>query len=641
MGYYEVFVAEQRYQKREALTYQSAQKLTAGQVVIVPYGNRNVTGFVAAKTTKPEFSTKQISEVSELVLPDASLQLHAWMRAFYPYGSGAITQLFLPSDITKDSKQVNPKKTVPVTLPELTAAQKAAVKSIQTSNQNAALLHGETGSGKTRIYLELARQTLDRGQSVIILTPEISLTPQLVTSFLQTFGDKILTVHSGLTKASKRRSWQQAMTAKEPVIVIGTRSALFTPVKDVGLIVVDEMHEPAYKQDSAPRYYALRVAAAAAQIHAAAIIYGSATPAITDYYLAAQKRLPVIRITETALKPQPVKKTIVDLKDSSLFSHDRYLSNQLIQAMKDRLAKGEQSLLFLNRRGTARQIICSRCGWQALCSRCDLPLVFHADTHHLRCHTCGLTEHPPYSCPDCGESDITYRSLGTKALTDILHRLLPEAKIARFDTDTKAADSLERNFAAVQSGQVDIIIGTQMLGKGLDLPHLSLVGIVNADTSLTMPDFSSAERNYQLLHQAIGRVGRGHKASEVIVQSFRPDDPMLKAAVAQDWQQLYRHELRERQSFLFPPFCFLLKLSAARASAEAAEAQLLKLKRAIATMKLPVTVEDPTPSFYERSHGKYNWQLVVKSKHRAHLTYIMQQLPPGDYNIDIDPLNLL
>lgn len=640
MNYYEVFAAETRYQKREPLTYEFNGKLHPGQIIMVPYGKRLATGFIVRQVEKPAFATKSIEQISELTLPTSSTKLHSWMLDFYHYGSGAITQLFLPSDIIKPSEPAKPKSVAPVDLPALTKPQAKALDQINSTG-NTFLLHGETGSGKTRIYLELAKRNLSKGRSVIILTPEISLTPQLVDSFLKTFGNKVLTIHSGLSKAVKRRSWQRALTSNEPLIVIGTRSALFTPLKNIGLIVVDEMHEPAYKQDSSPRYYALRVAAAASKIHGAKTIYGSATPSITDYYLASNKKTPIIRITETAIKSQPVTKTIIDLKDLSQFGRDRYLSEQLIKAIEARLNRHEQSLLFLNRRGTARQIICKQCGWQALCSRCDLPLVFHADSHNLRCHTCGLTQSPPYSCPECQASDLTYRSLGTKALADNLARLFPEARIARFDTDNLVAESLERNFDKVRSGEIDIIIGTQMLGKGLDLPHLSLVGIINADTSLTMPDFSSAERNYQLLHQAIGRVGRGHKASEVIIQSFRPDDPLLKAAVNQDWQKLYEIELRERQSFLFPPFCFLLKLSTARASAESAEAQLLKLKRLVADMKLPISAEDPTPSFYERSHGKYNWQLIIKSKDRSHLIKIMEQLPPGDYTADIDPLNLL
>lgn len=641
MPYYEVFVAEQRYQKHEPLTYAHDQELTTGTVVRVPYGKRSVAGFVRAKTSKPSFDTKQIGEILPFAVPSTLIKLHRWMLEFYPAGSGSITQLFVPADIkparSKSETEINDIKP----LPPLTDQQSKAIKEIENSKKHSFLLHGETGSGKTRVYIERAISYLGKGKSVIILTPEISLVPQLVKVLSLASSYPVVEIHSGLTKSKRNKNWLNLIQAQTPVIVVGTRSAIFAPLADVGMIAIDEMHEPAYKQESSPRYYGLRVAAKRAQLQQAEIIYGSATPPVTEYFMAESNQIPILRLSSTAKASVKPKKSVIDMKNKSHFSRNRYLSDQLIEAISQNLQKHEQSLLFLNRRGTARQILCQDCGWQALCPKCDLPLTFHADAHHIRCHTCGYHTFPPLVCPECQSSEILYRSLGTKALTDELQKLFPEARIRRFDTDNLAAETLGRNFEAVRNGEVDILIGTQMLGKGLDLPHLTLVGIVNADTSLHMPDFSSAERGYQLLHQAIGRVGRGHKPGQIIIQTFQPEDTLIQAAVNQTWHTLYEHELRERKQYLFPPFSYLLKITVSRRTNSSAQTFIEGLEKTIRSQSRKVEIEAPAPSFHERSHGKYNWQLVIKSRNRNELLEIIKALPTGDYIYDLDPLHLL
>lgn len=645
MYYYEVFAADAAYQKPEALTYAFPEKLTSGTVVLIPFGRKQVSGFVGRITGKPEFETKQITSVVPSTLPAKTLALHEWLPSYYPSGSGALTQLFVPSGLgVKSRDQAKPKTHKTKQLPPLTKQQATTLAVMEKTKQRSFLLHGETGSGKTRIYIERARKSLELRRSVLILTPEISLVPQLAGSFNEAFGHTI-TLHSGLTKATRTKHWRQILSSTEPVIVIGTRSALFAPIKDIGLLVVDEMHEPAYKQEQAPRYQTLRVAAKTAHLHESEIIYGSATPPVVEYFIASETNTPLLRMTETARPAATVKRSLVDLRDTKLFSKHRYVSDQLVAALQERLDKGEQSLLFLNRRGTARLILCQVCGWHADCPRCDTPLTYHADNHHMRCHTCGYRAAPPYSCPTCGSDDIVYRSLGTKAIVEAVQNLFPHARIKRFDTDNLAGEQLSRHFEAVLKGEIDILIGTQMLGKGLDLPKLSLVGIINADTGLGMPDFSSVERSYQLLHQAIGRVGRGHPLAsgggEVIVQTFNPDSSLLQAAAEQDWQKFYEQELAERKAFVFPPYCYLLKISISRKSSAAAEQYANKLRRTIADMKLPVSINEAAPAFYGRSHGLHNWQAVIKAKDRRHLVNIVQNLPKGDYTADLDPTNLL
>ena len=644
MRYYEIFVAETGYQKSEPLTYYFEDDLEPGTIVRVPYGAKTVSGFVSREAAKPEFKTKPITEiVSATALPKQVLELHEWIMSYYPAGGGAATQAFIPSGLNiKPRKHIKPsERTAAVTLPELTSQQRKVLNTIKSSGRKTYLLHGETGSGKTRIYLERTAAALADGRSALILAPEISLVPQIADVFENSFSGRVVIIHSGLTRAERAKNWLRILHADEPLVVIGTRSALFVPLKSLGFIAVDEMHEPAYKQESAPRYYGLRVAARLSQLHGAEIIYGSATPPIVEYYLASQTGTPILRMTTTALPGSPVKRSIIDLRDKKLFGRHRYLSDQLLEAVEKRLASQQQSLIFLNRRGSFRAILCQACGWQAMCPNCDLPLTYHADKHRMICHTCGFHASPPYACPQCGSDDISYRSLGTKALVDVLQLFFPEALIKRFDTDNLADEQLSRHFDAVRAGKVDILVGTQMLGKGLDLPKLSLVGIVNADTSLSTPDFSAGERSYQLLHQAIGRVGRGHVGGEVIAQSFQPDNPMLSAALNQEWSELYQRELAERRQFNFPPFCFLLKITVSRKTEASAEAYALKLFGNLKNLGLKLQINNPSPAFYERSHGRFNWQVIVRARDRRLLVNAVQRLPKGDYVCDLDPLNLL
>lgn len=642
MYFYEIYVNEVKYQKTEPLTYSSSEDLKSGSIVLVPFGSKTVFGFVAVKVSKPKFPTKNvINSFGPSPLPNELTELHRWVLSYYPSGSGAIAQLFIPSALKEYPDAIVKSLNSENSLPELTKDQSLAIDTITDATSRSFLLHGETGSGKTRIYLELIKQSLADGRSAIILTPEISLISQLESIFKEQFGEIIKVLHSGLTKKSRNINWLGILNSNQPVIVIGTRSAIFAPVKKLGLVVVDEMHEPTYKQDSAPRYNALRVAAKRAAINKAKIVYGSATPLIADYYLAKNINAPIITIKSSAKPSSTIKTKIIDLKNKNEFSSHPYISDYLMKSIRERLEKNEQTLLFLNRRGTAKQVLCQKCGWQALCPRCDLPLTLHADSHIMRCHTCGYSDKPPYSCPECKGSDIKYRSLGTKALVDAIESIFPGASIQRFDTDNHANEKLSQHFDSVKSGKVDIIVGTQMLGKGLDLPKLSLVGIINADTALSMPDFSSTERSYQLIHQAVGRVGRGHINGEVVVQSFQPTNKLLEAAVDRDWNTLYEAEIKERKEFNFPPFCFMLKITVSRSSSKSAEEYIEKLYEDISKMSIKARLHEPTPSFYEKSHGKYNWQLLVKSSDRKNLVSIVNSLKKGDYTYDLDPLHLL
>jgi primosomal protein N' (replication factor Y) len=512
--------------------------------------------------------------------------------------------------------------------------------------------------------MELAVDCLAAGRSAIILTPEISLTSQLSASFRAVFGDRVLVLHSQLTPAQHRRAWLQALrnndttsdgkekklvTSKQElgrsVVVIGARSALFTPLANVGLIVIDEAHETSYKQEQAPYYHSLRVAAKLAELHRAKLLIGSATPSVNDYFMAEQRHKPILRMRQLA-KPgqgQDTSYSIVDIKDRSQFVRSQYLSTTLLQALQAAGNRGEQSLVYLNRRGTARLVLCEVCSWQALCPHCDLPLVYHADTSRFQCHTCGHHQPITTTCPSCGNPSLSFKSFGTKALLSELERLLPEARIQRFDTDNPASERFERHYQSIHDGEVDILVGTQLLAKGIDLPKLTTLGIVMADSSLSLPDFSAQERTFQLLTQVLGRIGRGHSAgaAQAVIQTYRPESPLLRAAISDDWESFYKAELAERRNYRFPPFYHLLKLSCRRASAKSAEAAAKKLKLMLSE-KLPnLIIDGPAPSFHERIQGKYQYQLVVKSTKRSQLLSVIDLLPSSGWSYDIDPINLL
>lgn len=643
MHFYEIWVSSQRYHGDKPLTYSTDEVLLTGAIVSVPLANQKVLGIVLKEVSKPEFTAKPITKVvSTTAIPEQLLKLHTWIMGYYPGPSGLITQLFLPSSLGVSARQKKEEPTptsTSVELPKLTPEQTAAISKIH-AHQGSFLLHGETGSGKTRVYIELAKATFKEGKSVLVLTPEIGLTPQLVRSFEQTFQGQVVSIHSTQTPAERRDSWLKIHQTDKPLIVIGPRSALFAPLKNVGLIVVDEAHDSAYKQEQMPYYQATRVAARLGYLHGARLVLGTATPLVHDYYTFAAKDLPILRMTQTATASSETAVEIVDLRDRDQFSRSPWLSNALIDQIEAALNKGSQSLVFLNRRGTARLVLCQNCGWQAVCPRCDLPLTYHGDHHHLRCHTCGFTTTPPAICPTCDSSDIKFKSVGTKTIVDEVTRLFPKALIQRFDSDTKKADRLEQHYEAIKEGKVDILVGTQMLSKGLDLPRLAVVGVVVADTSLYFPDYTAEERTFQMLHQVMGRVGRGHTQGHIVVQSYYPDSPTIQAAVHKDYNAFYEAQLKERELYRFPPYYFVLKIGIDRASQSATSKAAQDLAASLLEAGLSVELSGPTPAFVEKAAGRFYWQIILKAKQRSELLKAIKMLPKN-CSYDIDPSNLL
>jgi primosomal protein N' (replication factor Y) len=644
MWYYQVWVANPSYKRTDPLTYHYNRKLAVGTCVKVSLQRTVSYGVIVAAVKKPAFRTVAIHEAFDsIILPAELLSLASFMVGYYHATIGEVTAQILPNSLSfklQNSDYVLSEKSSSQ-LPPLTASQSKALQEI--SGPGTYVLHGDTGSGKTRVYLELAKKSLKNGKSCLILTPEIGLTPQLTAVFSASLpNDTVFTTHSKLNPKERSSLWQQIFYRKQPAVLIGPRSALFYPLSSLGLIVVDEAHEVSYKQEKSPRYHALPLAAKLASLHHASLVIGSATPPLTDYYIASAKGRRIVQMSGKAISSAAPKPNlqVVDLKNTRNFTKSAHISDQLLAAIENSLYKKQQSLLFINRRGTARITLCNACGWQAMCERCNLPLTYHGDTHALRCHTCGKNVPALSACPECNNTDILLKSIGTKAIVDEITTLFPKAKTIRFDNDNIKSERLEEKYQAVANGDFDIIVGTQTIAKGLDLPKLSVVGVLIADSGLYFPDYTAGERTYQLLHQVMGRVGRGHGESDVIVQTYNPENPLIQAALHNNWQTFYEEELAERKKYLFPPFCFTLKVWCRRASSQAARRAGLQAAKKLTDAIPAVIIEGPTPSFHEKHGDKYQWQLIIKAKNRTDLLRVIDHLPSG-WSYDIDPLSLL
>lgn len=648
MFFYEVLISSNKYHGDDALTYSFPEKLRVGQLVLVPLGATKSMGIVVKSVVKPRYKTKEIYTVyQDLVLADTSLRLLVWIVGYYPSPLYSVVSSFIPNQIPINIKKPNARLSVKTngdlsTLPKLTQDQTSVVSSIkQDGKHDSYFIHGDTGTGKTMIYIYIILDTLDSGKSCIVLTPEISLTSQLLAELAKYISNPIYVIHSNLTTSQRRNIWIELNNSEGPVVVIGPRSALFSPLANLGLVVIDESHEGTYKQEQFPKYNAVMVGAFLAKLHNAKLIMGTATPNISDYYYFKSKGLPIFRLKDQAIsKNNNTKIKVVNIRDRTLFSKHSYISDTLIQSIHNNLKNSKQSLIFLNKRGTARLISCDNCGWVHICPNCEIPLTLHLDNQMVRCHTCGFHERLKYSCPECKSSDISFKSIGSKAIFESIKSLFPDANVRRFDSDNLKIEKLENNYSEVHSGKVDILIGTQILAKGLDLPKLTLVGIISADSNLSFPDYRSEENNYQLLTQIIGRVGRGHNDGSVIIQTLNPDSVSLNSAIAKDWDKFYTEQLAQRKDFNLPPNCYILKIIIQRKTMKSIQQLSRSIIERIDRLNLKIELIGPNPRFNERAMANFNWQIIIKSKNRKNLIEIIHSLP-ANINYDLDPLNLL
>lgn len=648
MHYYEV--APNRIVRAGSafFTYSSEELLDTGQIVIIETGKKKLVGVVIKKVDKPDFATKPIlSLVEKEPLPKQLVELALWMSEYYATSLATVLQTILPSGVQKSrrisvetTKIIKRKRTKIVFNNE----QVKVIKTLEKYDFGTFLLQGITGSGKTEIYIEIAKKAYEQGKSIVVLVPEIALTTQLISEFSNHFEDLIVT-HSNMTESARHRAWQEALNSTEPRVVIGPRSALFLPLKDIGLIVIDEAHEPSLKQEQSPRYSALRTATVLGRLHGSKVIFGSATPNIVDRFLAEKSDRPILKLTSLA-RDDSVRPsiTLIDMRKNKNedFKRHRFFSDQLIERIEKSLQSGKQTLIFHNRRGSTGLTLCKECGWSAECPKCHLPLSLHIDRHQLNCHICGLTGEIPTVCPICKSADIIHKGIGTKLIESELRKLFPDAVIARFDSDNSADEALNSRYKDLYEGKINIIVGTQVVAKGLDLPFLRTVGVIQADSGLALPDYGSSERTFQLLAQVIGRVGRNQHKSFVIVQSYKPDHPSISYGLNQDYESFYSQTIEERARGHFPPFTYLMRLSCSYKTEAAAIKNARKLADELRLKaNKDVRILGPTPAFYERQYGTYRWQLILKSPKREHLSNIIKFIPPAHWQFELDPTSLL
>lgn len=646
MYYYEVAPTRIVRAGASTFTYAATQPYLIGQIVRIPLGKSASLGLVMRQVDQPSYQTKNIdAAITALPLPQPLLDVSEWLSQYYQTPLATVLQTVLPRGVDKTRRE---KATKPLVTHRqrthflLNKEQGQAVETLLHAGQATTILQGVTGSGKTAVYKEIARRLIKQGKSVILLVPEISLMSQLVSEFADDFPDAIIT-HSHMTEAERHIAWLTALHSDEPRLVIGPRSALFLPVPRLGAVLIDEAHEPSYKQEQAPRYSAIRTASMLAKFADALVVLGSATPLITDRYIAETGGHTIVTLTERAReRVSPPTISLVDMTKRDQFKRHRFLSDRLLTDIANTLDNQQQTLIFHNRRGSAATTLCENCGWTAQCPRCFVPLTLHADRFELSCHICGHHEKVPTRCPVCNSTDIIHKGIGTKLIESELSRLFPKAHIARFDSDTKENATVEHQYAALYKGEIDIAIGTQVVAKGLDLPELRTVGVIQADSGLALPDYAASERTFQLLAQVIGRVGRSEHPSTVIVQTYQPQHPAIQYGLAQDYEAFYRYTLEQRRQGHFPPFTYLLKLTDVYKTETAAIRAAQQLAKTLRQHIHPdVRLFGPTPAFYERQHDTYRWQLVLKSPKRDHLIAALQHLPPTHWQSELDPLSLL
>ncbi|MBF8808668.1 MAG: primosomal protein N' [Enterococcus lacertideformus] len=490
------------------------------------------------------------------------------------------------------------------------------------------LLEGITGSGKTEVYLQAIAEVLTQNKTAIMLVPEIALTPQMVERFKGRFGEAVAVLHSGLSQGEKYDEWRK-IERNEAQVVVGARSAIFAPLLNIGLIIIDEEHESSYKQDETPRYHARDLAIWRGNYHHCPVVLGSATPSLESRARAQKGLYELLYLSQRAkLSAQLPSIEVVDMRQELQKHNTSTFSKQLQVKIQDRLAKKEQIVLLLNRRGYSSFVMCRDCGFVLPCPNCDISLTLHMDTHSMRCHYCGHEEPIPHRCPNCGGNKIRYYGTGTQKVEEELKSLYPEARILRMDVDTtRKKGAHERILQQFGQKNADILLGTQMIAKGLDFPDVTLVGVLNADTSLNLPDFRSSEHTFQLLTQVSGRAGRAEKAGEVIIQTFNPQHYAIELAKEQNYEQFYQQEMTVRHRSGYPPYYFTVKITTSHQEEQVAAKKIFEianqLKQVLGMQNLLL---GPTPSTVNRVKNRYYYQLIIKYKQEPNLANILKNI---------------
>jgi len=539
---------------------------------------------------------------------------------------------------------------------ELTSDQKQALKlvtgSVQSRNPRTILLHGVTGSGKTEVYLQAIQRCLELGREAIVLVPEISLTPQTVERFRARFAESVCVLHSRLSDGERFDEWTKVRGGRAR-IVVGARSALFAPFTNLGLIVVDEEHETTYKQDEAPRYHARDVAVVRGRLEGATVVLGSATPSLESYHNCRVGKYVLAELPSRVDDRKMPLMELVDMRaEAAIRGGPQIFSRRLQDLVRSRLDAGEQTILFLNRRGYATQMICTQCGYVAVCDDCSVTYTYHRSDQRLCCHLCGRVLAAPTRCPQCGDPAIRYSGLGTERVEAVASMLFPQAAIGRMDSDTMTAKHSHRDMlAAFRAGRVNILIGTQMIAKGLHFPNVTLVGVIFADLGLYLPDFRAAERTFQLLTQVAGRAGRGDVPGAVVVQTYTPYNPALQAALQHDYRGFYEEEMSNRLAIdpPFPPGTHMVMVQFRSASEMKAAAAAETFAQRVATELQPgAQMCGPMPAPIAKARKMFRYQISFRGGATMKLVRLLRRLVVGgkrdknvDVYVDVDPISLL
>ena len=640
------------------------EEIKIGKRVFVPFQNRAVVGYVVGLTDRTEMKDlKAVVSVidKEPILSEEMLKLTGWVKDNYFCSWGEAIAAVIPSGIKKGRESIGsrlkekeaPSEVFPPSIPhnlmeEQSKALKSVIESVDKHEHKIFLLHGITSSGKTEVYLQAIAHVLKQGRQAIVLVPEISLTPQTIERFSSRFADHVAVIHSRLTPAKKFLEWKRIKEGKAN-IVVGARSAVFSPVVNLGLIIIDEEHETSYKQDDVPRYHARDVAAERARLNNCPLILGSATPSLESFYRAKEGAYKLIRLTKRVDERLLPKVKIVDMR-MELATRKRIaiFSKVFLDAVTNTLKAGKQAMIFLNRRGFSTFINCKKCGLVLKCKRCDTVLVYHFENKKLICHYCNYTTNPPEICPKCKSDYIKYLGLGTEKVESEMSRSFPGARIARMDSDTTVKrGSHDRILGAFKTGNINLLVGTQMIAKGLDFPQVTLVGVVSADVSLNIPDFRASERTFNLLTQVGGRAGRGEDGGEVIIQTYTPHHYSILAAAKHDYEKFYNEEIISRKELLFPPFINLVKVTV-RARNDVLAAQVAEdLRAAIKSADDKMLIAGPSPAPISRMRGYYRYNIILKHKERLAMCALLKKVlasfrkPHGVLiAVDVDPVSM-
>jgi len=611
--------------------------LLVGRRVMVPFGNFQKIGYIigiANSTTITELKsiTKIIDE--KPVITEELLTLSKKIADYYFCSLGQAIEMMLSSGMRKGKTSMREMKTKEfariMTKEEetqhetfiLTEEQKNCLdlikKSITENKNDKFLVHGTTGSGKTEVYIRAVEECINTGKTAIVLVPEISLTPQITERFQVRFPGKLAILHSRLSEGKKFHRWQD-ISEKRAQIVIGPRSAIFAPLENLGIIIVDEEHDSSYKQEDTPRYNAKDVALMRSEISKCVLILGSATPSLESYYETKKGNIKLIKM-EKRIDNRPLPDFEVVNMKQEIEKQKRMvaISDKLRQGMENALQQGQQVMLFLNRRGYATHISCKKCGHVLKCKSCDSVLVYHFSRQELNCHWCNVKHPAPTVCPDCGSSYLKYSGKGTEKIESFINKLFPSYTVQRFDFDsTRLKGTHENILSDFKNGKIKILVGTQMITKGHDFPNVTLVGIISADTSLNIPDFRSGERTFQLITQVSGRAGRGINPGKVIVQTFVPRHYAIKASIDGNFENFFDNEMQARSQLKLPPYMHLIKIMLRGSKNEEVEKKALQLYNAFkkeAMQDKETYVYGPFQSMITKLRGYYRWNILLKTK---------------------------